>query len=168
MAKVADGLKLRSEWIIDRFEGNVTMQDIESGKAKPIKTTRIEGNLGLNEGIQLLEDLLIGAGGTVFNNANAYLGVGDSDTEESASQTGLQAPTNKLYKGMEASYPSRSSQTVSWRSLFGTGDANFAWKEFTVANGNSDSAVNLNRKVSDQGTKPDTQAWMLTLQVTVS
>ena len=168
MAKVADGLKLRSEWIIDRFEGNVTMQDIESGKAKPIKTTRIEGNLGLNEGIQLLEDLLIGAGGTVFNNANAYLGVGDSDTAESATQTGLQASTNKLYKAMEASYPSRSSQTVSWRSLFGTGDANFAWKEFTVANGNSDSAVNLNRKVSDQGTKPDTQAWMLTLQVTVS
>lgn len=69
--------------------------------------TEIDGNLLLNEGIQLLLDLLIGAGGTAYNNANSYIGAGDTNTAESAAQTGLQAPTNKLYKAMEATYPSR-------------------------------------------------------------
>jgi len=37
-----------------------------------------------------------------------------------------------------------------------------------VANGNSDSAVNLNRKVSSQGTKISGQIWELTLEITLS
>src|SRR3972149_69403 len=60
----------------------------------------IEGNLLLNEGITALQNLLIGAAETAFNNANSYLGVGDSSTAASAGQTGLQASTNKLYKAM--------------------------------------------------------------------
>lgn len=126
-----------------------------------------EDNLLLNEGITRLLNLLIGGGGVTFANANAYLGVGDSSTAASATQTGLQAATNKLYKVMDATYPSISNQTVTWQSTFQSTDANFAWNEFTVANGSSDASENLNRKVSAQGTKASGQVWTLQLAVTM-
>ncbi len=84
---------------------------------EPYETVEIQGNLLLNEGIQLLEDLMIGAGGTSWDNANARLGVGDSNAAEAATQTDLQG-TNKTYKAMEATYPQRSGQTLTWRSVF--------------------------------------------------
>lgn len=126
-------------------------------------------NLALNEGINLLTSLLCGGSGTPFNNANAYIGVGDSSAVESASQVGLQAATNKLYVAMDGSYPTfGTSQLAIWRSTFGSTQANFAWNEFTVANGNSGSAVNLNRKVSAQGTKISGQTWQCTITITWS
>lgn len=125
-------------------------------------------NVFLNEGIGELWDLAITTGAVKFDNTNAYLGVGDDNTAESAAHTGLQATTNKLYKGMEATYPSRSGQTVTWRAVYTSAEANFAWNEFTVANGNSDSADNLNRKVSAQGTKTSGQTWTLDLDITWS
>lgn len=126
------------------------------------------GNVLLNEGITALQNLLTGAAETNFGNANAYLGVGDSTTAAAAAQTGLQASTNKLYKAMESGYPTIAAQTTTWRAVFGSSEANFDWEEFTVANGNSDAADNLNRLVSDQGTKASGQTWTLDLAITWS
>ena len=160
---LADKIKWSPLWILRKFANDeMFASDV------PFETVKIPQNLLLNEGIAELLDLLIGAGGTAFNNANSYLGVGDSATAEAATQTGLQAITNKLYKAMEATYPSRSAQTITFRSVFGSADANFDWNEFTAANGNSDAAVNLNRKVSAQGTKAVGQTWTLDLQITIS
>src|SRR3990172_13010992 len=55
----------------------------------------IKDNVLLTEGITALQNLLIGGTETAFNNANSYIGVGDSSTAESAAHTGLQASTNK-------------------------------------------------------------------------
>jgi hypothetical protein len=137
-------------------------------KGKPFEVSEFGENLLLNEGITALQNLLIGAAETAFNNANSYLGVGDSNTAENATQTGLQAATNKLYKAMEAGYPQISAQKTTWRAVFGSAEANWAWNEFTVANGNSDAADNLNRKVSAQGTKTAGQTWTLDLEITWS
>jgi hypothetical protein len=127
----------------------------------------VPGNLLLNEGIQELWDLAIAAGGTTaYNNANADIGVGDSSTAEAATQTDLQAATNKLFKGMNASYPARTNQTVSWQSDFLTAEANWAWNEWSVRNGNTRNK-NLNRKVQSLGTKAS-GTWTLTAQVTLS
>lgn len=150
-------------WTIHRYAN-----DIDYINNKPYNITKFKGNLLLNEGIQLLEDLLIVAGGTGYNNANAYLGVGDSTTAAVATQTALQAATNKKFVAMDATYPSRSSQTITWRSTFASADANYAWAEFTLANSNSDSGTNLNRKVSDQGTKVVAQVWVLSLTLVIS
>ena len=128
----------------------------------------IKDNVLLTEGITALQNLLIGGAETAFNNANSYIGVGDSSTAESAAHTGLQASTNKLYKAMDATYPLIVNQTTKWQTTFGTSEANFAWNEFTVASGNSDASDNLNRKVSAQGTKTAGQTWVLQLQVTWS
>jgi hypothetical protein len=127
----------------------------------------VEGNLLLNEGIQELWDLAIAAGGTTaYNNANADIGVGDSNAAEAATQTDLQAASNKLFKAMVATYPQRTNQTVDFRSDFTSGEANYAWQEWSVRNGNTRNK-NLNRKVQSLGTKT-TGTWTLTASITIS
>jgi hypothetical protein len=178
-----------------RLEREGTSHIIDAGKLIPIEHgitsaelrrivgdaevyQEIAGNLLLNEGIQRLEDLLIGAGGTTYANANAYIGVGDTNTAESASQTELQATANaanRFYKAMNATYPQRTNQTVDWQSDFTTSEANFAWAEWTIAAGATSASgsgflvgtTNLNRKVSALGTKT-TGTWTLTGSVTIS
>lgn len=133
----------------------------------------IDGNLLLNEGIQRLLDLLIGAGGVAYNAANSYIGVGASTTAEAATQTDLQ--TTPFYKAMNATFPSRSSQTVSWASDFTSAEANIAWQEWSISAGATTASgagftvgtTNLNRKVQSLGTK-STGTWTLTAQVTIS
>lgn len=98
---------------------------------------------------------------TYLNASNAYLGVGDSSTAFSAAHTDLQAATNKLRKGMEPSYPTRSSGAVTFRSLFGTSEANFTWNEWGTFNA-STAGVMWQRKVEALGTKTSSQSWQLT------
>jgi len=156
-------LQLKTKVIIRKFADEEAHK-----KDEPYEVAQDEGNLGLNEGIAELLDLGCGLGTpTAFNNANAQTGVGDSSAAEAATQTDLQAAVNKTYKGMDASYPSRSAQTVSFRSTYGSADANYAWAEFIVRNG-ATALKDLIRKVSAQGTKTSGQTWELTISVTVS
>lgn len=140
----------------------------------PDEVSEVPGNLLLNAGIQRLEDLLIGAGGQAFNNANTRIGVGNSATAEAATQTDLQAAAggaNRQFKLMNATYPSRASQTVTFQADFTSGEANFIWNEWGVDNGSSNSttvvAPMLNRKVASLGTKA-TGTWTLTGTLTLS
>jgi hypothetical protein len=126
-----------------------------------------EHNVFLDEGIQEIWDLAIAAGGTTaYNNANARTGVGESSAGEDHTQTALQGST-LTFKAMDATYPIRTNQTVDFRSTYGSGDANNAWNEFTVDNGNSRNK-NINRKVSSQGTKVAGQTWVLTISLTIA
>ena len=59
-------------------------------------------------------------------------------------------------------------QTVTFRSIWASAEGNFDWNEWTVANGSSDSATNLNRKVAALGTKASGSEWTLTVAITVS
>ena len=175
MSEVQDRFSYKTQWVIRRyaddaaFAAGLASDTVDpDGNILPAESV-IDGNLLLNEGIGELLDLLCGLGSpTAFSNANARIGVGDSSEAEAASQTGLQAATNKLYKAVDASFPSRSSQTVTWQAQFGGTEANWAWNEFTVANGSSDAAKNLNRKVSAQGSKTSGQVWTVSIQVTIS
>jgi hypothetical protein len=134
----------------------------------------VPGNLLLNAGIQALEDQLTGATTSPFNNANTRLGVGNSATAEAATQTDLQAAAgaaNRQFKLMNATFPSRSSQTLSFQSDYTSGEANFVWNEWGIdrgnANGTTVTAPMLNRKVASLGTKA-TGTWTLTATVTFS
>lgn len=109
----------------------------------------------------------IGEAVTAFNNANAYLGVGDSTAAFAATQTDLQAATNKLRKAMEATYPTRATNVLTFRSLFATGDANFAWAEWGVFNAASAGTM-MSRKVEALGTKTSAQSWQLTTTITIA
>lgn len=107
----------------------------------------------------------VGAAVTPFNNANSYIGVGDSTTAFAAGQTDLQAATNKLRKAMDATYPSGGANVLTFRSTFATGDANFAWNEWGVFNAAAAGTM-LNRKVESLGTKTNTQTWQFTVTLT--
>jgi len=159
---LSDRMNYKPKWTIRRYE-----DDDAFAAGEAYDETVIDGNLLLNEGITRLQNLLIAGGGTAFDNTNARIGVGDSATAAAAGQTDLQAATNKLYQAMEASYPQIAGQVTTWRSVFGSADANFAWNEFTVDNGAA-AGENLNRKVSAQGTKTAGQTWTVDLEITWS
>lgn len=141
----------------------------------------VAGNLLLNEGIQRFEDLTMVATGLVSNqvatnywsNTNTYLGVGDSVTAEAATQVELQAATNRFYKVMNATYPSRSSQTITFQADYTTTEANYVWAEWAIAAGATTASgagfttgtINLNRKVAALGTKAS-GTWTLSGQIT--
>jgi hypothetical protein len=120
-----------------------------------------------NAGRDLIAKAIIGDTYTIFNNANARIGVGDSSTAFAATQTDLQAATNKLRKAMETAYPTRATNALTFRSLFGTTDANWAWNEWGVFNAASAGDM-LSRKVESLGTKTSAQSWMLTVTLTVT
>lgn len=113
-----------------------------------------------------LATTLIGAAVTAFNNANAYLGVGESTDAFDATETDLQG-ASKIRKGMEAGYPSRASNVLTFRSVFAAGEANFAWQEWGTMNASSADTM-FNRKVESLGTKTSAQVWQLTITLTVN
>ncbi len=139
------------------------------GESNAYNISVIEGNILLNEGINALWNIACGNGSeTAWNNANARLGVGDSSTAENATQTDLQASTNKLYKAMDGGYPtSGTSQKGTWKSTFGSSEANYAWNEFVIDNGGT-ALKTMNRKVSSQGTKISGQIWAASADITLS
>lgn len=152
----------KTKWTIRRY-----LNDHDVARNAPYNVSEIDGNLMLNEGIGALLSLLTGAAETAYNNANARIGVGDSSAAEAASQTDLQAATNKLFKAMSATYPTIADQTVTFRAAFTGTEANYAWNEFSVDNG-ATPLKNLNRKVSAQGTKTSGQTWTVDVAITFS
>ena len=135
---------------------------------KPYEVIEGEGNCLLNSGIDEMWDLITGAvsgADHIFDNSHAQIGVGDSSTAASATQTDLQAASNKTYKGMETGYPTSTSQKATFKSSFGTDDANYAWNEWVVKQ--STSAKCLNRKVENLGTK-SSGTWTLEVSITLS
>lgn len=160
MSKVQhDAVKWRCNWHLDKFW---------NADDTPYETIDGEGNLLVNAGINALCVLLAGGGGNAFNNANSYIGVGDSTTAAAAAQTDLQAATNKLRVAMDSTYPtSGTAQQIVFKSTFGTSQANFAWDEFGTFNA-STAGTMLNRKVTAFGTKTSAESWALTVSITIS
>lgn len=138
-------------------------------QVKPYETIKGEDNCLLNSGINEMWDLITGAvtGAThIFDNAAATIGVGDSNTGAAATQTDLQAAVNKTYKAMEATFPTSTTQKATFKSSFGSGDANYEWKEWVVKQ--ATSAKCINRKVEAMGTKASGTTWTLEVSITLS
>lgn len=119
----------------------------------------------VDAGRNIMVQLTTGASTAHFDNANSYIGVGDSATAHAVGQTDLQAASNKMRKAMDATYPSGGSNVITFRSTFATGDANWAWNEWGVFNASSAGTM-LNRKVESLGTKTGTQTWQFTVTLT--
>lgn len=169
-----DAVRWRCHTRIEKFHGDSV------ALADRFDVIDIEGNLLMYGGASCLWQSLIGNGTataaqtlTYFNNGNAYIGVGDSNTAEAATHTDLQAASNKLRKAMDATYPLHTDATTSgaasivFRSTFATGDANYAWAEWGVFNGSSGGRM-LNRKVQALGTKTSAATWQFTVTLTLA
>jgi hypothetical protein len=131
----------------------------------PYEVIEREDNCLLNSGIDEIWDLVTGDSANHFNNAGAEIGVGDSSTAAAAAQTDLQAAVNKVYVGMEATFPTSTTQKITFKSSFGDAVANWVWNEWVVRQ--STSEICLNRKVDSLGTKA-AGTWTLTVSITLS
>lgn len=169
---IAEMLRHKSVWRISRWASE---EDKRAGRVYPDEEalrlfgarqfTEIDGNCLLNEGINELWTILCSSGGTKYDNTNAQLGVGTDNTAADPSDSSL---TSGVWKAMEATYPTYgTSQKATWKSSFGSAEANQAWNEFSVRNGAVADKM-LNRKVSAEGTKTAGQTWDLTLEITLS
>jgi hypothetical protein len=166
----------KANWLC-RYKLSKYHEDIESYRGrehkfhqlfKPYEVIEGEGNCLLNSGIDEMWDLITGAvsgADHIFDNTHAQIGVGDSNTAANATQTDLQAATNKTYKGMESGYPTSTSQKATFKASFGASDANYTWNEWVVKQ--STSAKCLNRKVENLGTKTS-GTWALEVSITLS
>lgn len=163
------------KWTLEKRRGDINAYDTPEKRLSylecvtPYEVIEGEDNCLLNSGIDEMWDLVTGAvsGAThIFDNAAATIGVGDSDTAADATQTDLQAAANKTYKGMEATFPTSTSQKATFKSSFGSADANYVWKEWVLKQ--STSAKCLNRKVSAMGTKASGSTWTLEVTITLS
>lgn len=171
--------KLAAAYFIDHGRGHVTWKlekfvakngkEIQEKGIKPYETIERTFKCLLNEGIGELMDLICGLGTpTEWDNTNARIGVGDSATAPSATQTGLQAASNKLWKGMNTGYPQKSGQQSIFQSDFVDTEAEYAWLEETIVNAADDSGKNLCRQNTNLGTKPSGQTWRITGTITWS
>lgn len=119
-----------------------------------------------NVGRNIIAAAIIGDSYTAFSNANARIGVGDSNTAFDPTQTDLQAATNKVRQAMEATYPQRATNVITFRALFGTGSGNFAWQEWAIFDAAAAGNM-LSRKVASLGTKNSSQSWQFDGVITV-
>lgn len=152
-------LERKTREVLDRF-------DIKPMHEATARNTMVTGGAGL------ILDLWIAAGGQGYDNAHAALGAGDSTTGFSLSQTNLQGAVNvtdRVRKAMAATFPSRSTNVVTFQSNFATTDANFTWNEWALFNNVTDgSGTMANRAVVNLGTKTSAAGWTLTATFTLS
>jgi len=159
---IKDKIYLKRRWTIERF---ASQADYEANNS--YEKSIVNHNLLVKEGINELFTILCSAGGTEFDNTNAYLITGTGSG--AAADTDVEGTfTAGVAKGMEAGYPTYGTlQKAIWRSVFAAGDANQAWAEFGVMNASTGGKL-LNRLVSAQGTKTAGQVWQLTFEISLS
>ena len=132
-----------------------------------IEAQMVEGNVILDIGANAIWRLVTGIDPPlVFNSDNACIGVGDSDTPEDPSQTGLYGP-NVAFKGMDEGYPVVTDRSAVFRSTFGPSEALFYWREVSVTNTCGGGRIYLNRRVVDFGEKKQGETWSITVQLTI-
>lgn len=186
----------RAEWKVEKFAAGA--QDVRSGvygttagdragtPVKPYEVIEKVGNLlvyggadvlwlGLRDGLSAST----GLANTRFNNANASIKVGDTNTAAAATQTDLAAPnttTDRTFAGMEATYPTHTTGTatstsskITFRSVYSTAIGNFAWEEWGIFNRvTANTGRMLNRKAESLGTKTAAATWTFTVQLSLA
>lgn len=153
----------KAVWTIRKFANDEAVR-----KNLPFEVIKFKGNCLCNEGInEILTIIGSAASGTKYDNTNANLIVGTGSGAAAATDTEATF-TAGVKKAMMTSYPTYgTSQKITFKSSYGSGDANQAWNEFGTLNAASSGKL-LNRKVSVQGTKVSGQTWELSLEITLS
>lgn len=187
----------KAQWRVDKYAAHE--DDVRAGvfvrstndslgrlgaKVEPYETIEREGNLltyggadvlwlGLRTGLSATT----GLANTLFNNANATIKVGNSNTAAAATQTELQAAgANRAFSSMEATFPTHTTGTgastsskILFKSVFGTAAANFAWEEWGIFNRRITTGGRmLNRKVESLGTKTSAATWTFTCTISLA
>jgi hypothetical protein len=123
-----------------------------------------------NEGKNLMAGVL-SAFDTQLDEANAYIGVGDSSISFDGEQKGMQGAS--VRSGMDTGYPVRdpdsdgSMNKLRYRSYFNETEGNFIWNEWGLFNASSGGQM-LNREVQNQGEKPAGAIWIFETDIEIT
>lgn len=142
-----------------------------------------EGNLLVNGGASVIWQRMkfnkpstssTGAALQAFSTGNARLGVGNSTAAAAITQNDLSGASKK-YNAMASGYPthtdgtsSSGSRTITYRALYTTAQANFAWGEWGLFNSTGSNKRMLNRKAGSLGTKTSAAQWTFTVSLSLS
>lgn len=175
----------KAVWRIYKFVGDypgMPVEDILAAGVKPYDVLEFEGNCLLNDGINnIVWPAVAGASYTPINTTDGCIGVGDSNTAAVASQTGLQASTNRQWV-IATSVTQGSSQQIVIQASFGSTYGNFQWLEICAGSTTTPGSLPstgatppatahvLNRLVpaGGMGTKVSGTTWVATLTITLS
>jgi len=145
----------KPKWVITKVD-DLTGQTIEK--------LVICDNVILYQGLQAVWKLLANVGpafSPIYNEANAEIIAGTSSASSGdQAQTGLLGTT--FSKAVEATYPQTSggnNENLVYRTIFITGEAEFAWNEIGLTNG----VTVFNRLVQSLGSKIANQTWTVDL-----
>lgn len=175
---MGDSLKQRTLLVVHKFhapdlrpDDNLTLDELMDHCGSPFEVLEKAGNLLMYGGASAQWETLIGNAFTNFGNTNANIGVGDSNTAEAATQTDLQAASNKFRQATSSvthtDGTAVGNASAVWVATFATGNANFAWQEWAIFNANTSGRM-LNRKVVSLGTKTSAQSWVATATLTLA
>lgn len=146
---------LLPRWTIWKYQGDGALDE----------QVDVEGNALSYGGSSAVWEMLMGRSFTPYNNANAYIGVGNGGAAPDPNQTDLQGATT-IRKEMESGYPlhfpgnNEAAASIIFRAVFGPGEAEFGWKEVGLFNAAASGRM-FNRRVRDLGTKPTGRTWQV-------
>ncbi|HEY9411127.1 MAG TPA: hypothetical protein VIP77_16225 [Jiangellaceae bacterium] len=179
-------------WRIDRWDaeqtawvrqrgGLVAPQGVDFARlgVRPYKVSEHLGNVITTAGWTRMLNLLIGAGGQIFDAAHTRIGAGNGTTSAGggsvpavAADTDLAAAAGSGNRWFQLAagigvVGGTVPKTLTITATFASADGNFAWNEFGIdqgtASGNTVTATLLNHATSiAQGTKVAGQTWTAT------
>ena len=171
LVRDVDGFGWRCRSLVEKWQ---TDEAFAAGE-QPFDAVEDVGNALMASGASFLWQCAMGAGGAgtllYLNTTNAALGVGDSTTAATRTQTDLAAATNKLRKvatsvaNTDVAPPGvvGVQDRLTVVTSFATGEANWVWNEWALFNSPTAGRM-INRRVAALGTKT-TGTWQLTITI---
>lgn len=175
-----DGAKWKCKMHIEKYNS-----DESYDKGVPDEIQEVDGNTALYTGLALIWRLANGQGeldptnNYYLNSDNTFVGVGNSSATAAPTQEGLLG-TSVAYKEMDQTtgteYPLILDNTITVRAKFGPTEANFAWNEWGILNGDPTNTeerplstiVQMNRKVEPMGTKVSGATWVVVADLSIN
>ncbi len=103
--------------------------------------------------------------GTLFNNANAHIGVGNSIDAFDDMQTDLQG-ASKSYQPMRPTFPKVVENEMEFEARFDETTGNHAWNEVGVFNADT-AGLMMARFLQSLGTKTSDDIWDLNVKISI-
>jgi len=132
-----------------RWRCHTVLKKYREGETEPYEIRKIEGNALVAAGITLMWELIVGAAGTPFNNANSTLEVYITD----AYVAGV----------LDGASPETISGGKKWKAVWAGALGDGPWSKWKVTNG----TIDMNEKTEALGTKSG-GTWTLEVSITLS
>jgi hypothetical protein len=193
-----DGINWHAFAHVDKYDPEVVREltqvlgyepkaaDFKRLAVTPNSVAEADGNLLTTAGLQRITNLIIGSGAAAFTSTQSVVGVGDTSTAATVSDTDLGAATGSTHRWLQAtdSAPTAVNGVLTAVSTFASANGNFAWNEWcwVVSTGTITAAgvlidsthpgstgnQILNHKIASLGTKASGASWVFTTTVTLS